>query len=173
LGAKVEPVPPGPVHAAKAKAARGYRWETASPQNYLGLKTPGGPYASRITARLTDELVAEMLELRPDLATEWARPVLRCWCQAYALSQQFALALDAGGPFKTDGEPRASYLKEWRAAVRTMNELGKELGLSPASYARLAQEQAAAISSSASVEALASRGRAAIEATAVDGEESA
>jgi Phage terminase, small subunit len=153
-----------PVHDAKARAARGYVWETARRGNYLGLKVPGGPYSPRITARLTDELVDELLRVRRDLDVDWARPVLRAWCQAYALSQRFALALDAMGPFADDGEPRSAYLREWRAAVRTMNELGRELGLAPASYARLAQERAAAVSSSAGVEALVRRGRRAIEA---------
>jgi hypothetical protein len=157
-----------PVHDAKANAARGYVWETARKANYLSLRVPGGPYSPRITARLTDELVVEVLRVRPDLDVEWARPILRSWCRAFTLSEQFGLALDAGGPVGEDGEPRSAYLKEWRAAVRTMNELGRELGLSPASFARLAQERAAAVSSSAGIEALVRRGRQAIAARTVE-----
>jgi hypothetical protein len=108
-----------------------------------------------------------VLEERPDLAVPWLRPALRVWCQAYALSQPFALALDAGSPFKADGEVRAAYTSEWRAAARVLRECSQDLGLTPMAYARLMRERAEAAMSGFDLDAALAKGREVIDARAL------
>jgi hypothetical protein len=159
---KVEPVPPGKVHELKAAEARGYRWETAAPGNYLGVKSGVG--SDRIVSRLAGELVAWACAEFPDLADERYRFAVASWARSEAVVGLIVRYLDEIDVVDGGGELRGSALKELRAAERKAGEERRVLGLTPVDHPRLEKERAEAVKGVADLSGIKAAGRKALEA---------
>jgi hypothetical protein len=146
-GAKVEPVPPGPVHAAKAREARGYRWETAAPNNYLAVVS--GHRTERIVTRLAAQLVDWLTGEYPDLADPRYRFSVASWARSEAVVALLTHHFDQHDVVDGDGEPRQTWLTQLRAAERRAGEERRVLGLSPADHPRLERERSEAVKAAA------------------------
>jgi hypothetical protein len=153
-------VPPGPVHEAKAKAARGYRWETAAPGNYLSVKSGVG--SERIVSRLAGELVEWIVAEHPDLDVGRYRFSVGSWARSEAIVGLLVAYLDQIGVVD-DAGPRDSLLTQLRAAERRASEERKELGLNPSAHAALEKRRAEAVRETVDLGALQRRGAEALK----------
>jgi hypothetical protein len=139
--------------------ARGYKWRDAWPGNTLALVH--GASSEGIIQPLADDLAAALLERRPDLA---AYPeAVSAWAFSETRAAVWRLLLDRGGLVDSDHKVRAEWLKELRADERRAAEERRNLGLDPASHARLMRERAEATSKAIDLDSIRERGRRAIE----------
>jgi hypothetical protein len=157
----VQPVPPGKVHERKAAEARGYRWETAGPGNYLGVKSGAG--SDRIVSRLAGELAGWVVAEFPDLAEPRYRFSVASWARAEAVVGLLTHYLDRVDVVDGDGELRQTALAELRANERRAAEERKALGMTPRDHPALERERAEAVAGVASLESVRAAGRAALE----------
>jgi len=154
-------VPPGKVHERKAAEARGYRWETAAPGNYLGVKSGAG--SDRIVSRLAGELAGWVVAEFPDLAEPRYRFSVASWARAEAVVGLLTHYLDRVDVVDGDGELRQTALAELRANERRAAEERKALGMTPRDHPALERERAEAVAGVASLESVRAAGRAALE----------
>jgi hypothetical protein len=164
-GKQVEPVPPGKVHAAKERAARGYRWETAAPGNYLGVKH--GAASQRVFGPLARQLADGLLEACPDLGDVRYRAAVTRWSEAEA--QESLLVFELDRVVASEGvESEAAEMVERRLdRVRARSSrLRADLGLTPRGHVELVSGRAHAEREFVDLESLRARGRASIEARA-------
>ncbi len=123
--------------------ARGYSWQSAQPDNTLALVH--GARSSRVIDPVAAELVSDVLA---DPTTSYlSQPrysaALQAWSRHEARVLVLVAALERRGIEDADGNPSpwlAALAKAEGAAARARSDLG----LSPASYARLGRDVAAA-----------------------------
>jgi len=168
-GQKVEPVPPGKVHAAKAKAARGYRWETAAPGNFLSVRN--GASTQRVFGPLAKQLARGLLEQCPDLDdVRYAAAVTR-WSEAEAQESLLVFELDRVVEAEGVESEHAEMVERRLDRVRARSQkLRADLGLTPRGHVELVTGRAAAEHAVVDLTELRRRGREAIEARASRGE---
>jgi hypothetical protein len=135
-------------------AARGYSWAPFERGNQVALRH--GAHGARVYEPLAAELVAALLEARPDLESypeavgAWGRAEARC-----ALLSEWVAERGLVGP---DGEPVPGL--RWLVTFeRQAAEFRATLGLDPAAEARLAKERADATRGVVDLERLRERGR--------------
>ena len=164
-GQTVEPVPPGKVHAAKAKAARGYRWETAAPGNFLSVRN--GASTQRVFGPLAKQLARGLLEQCPDLDdVRYAAAVSR-WSEAEAQESLLMFELDRVVDEEGITSERAEQVQRSLDKVRGRSQkLRADLGLTPRGHVELVAGRAHAEREFVDLESLRARGRASIEARA-------
>lgn len=132
--------------------------EPYQPGNVKAKKS--GAWSERSVAPLAAELTAGLLADRPDLA---AYPdVVTAWSRAEARCRLLADWFDDGF-FKPDGEERPGirYVVQFEKQAA---DLRAKLGLDPLSEAKLARDRATATAVAFDLDALAARGRAALDA---------
>jgi hypothetical protein len=139
--------------------ARGYKWRDAWPGNTLALKH--GAYSEGFMQPLADDLSQDLLERRPDLATY--PEAVSAWAYAETRAAIWRMLLDRGGLVDGNHDVREKWLKELRADERRAAEERRNLGLDPASHARLMRERAEATSKAIDLDSIRERGRRAIE----------
>jgi hypothetical protein len=171
--APATPVVPGvatPVHDRKAKAARGYVWETFRKHNFMSVRN--GASSQRIFGPLARELADGLLEACPDLAdVRYAAAVTR-WSEAEAQESLMVFELDRVVDAEGVGSERAEQLERRLDRVRARSaRLRQDLGLTPRGHVELVAGRAHAEHEIVDLEGLRRRGREAIEArTARDDE---
>ncbi len=147
-----------PVHDGKAGLARGYSWEQFQPGNFMRLAH--GARSERVYGPLAEDLIDQVLVLRPDLrAFPWE---VIAWAEAEARVALLRLHMDHVGPIGDDGEPRAGLLKWLSVFERLAAERRRTLGFDPRSAAELARTRAEAAHASVDLDAVLSAGRAVI-----------
>ena len=146
------------------KPARNYSWRTAWPGNELAKKS--GAFSERSVAPLAAELAAGLLADRPDLAVY--PDVVVAWSRAEARCRLLADWFDDGF-FRPDGEERPGirYVVQFE---KQASDLRAKLGLDPVSEAKLARDRATASVVAYDLDALAARGRQALQARVLAGE---
>jgi hypothetical protein len=150
-----QPADPMPVHDAAEKRATGYSWESFQPGNYLGLRH--GAFSPRVVGRLAEARARDLFKARPDLA-EYVYEV-GAWARFEAVAALLFCHLDQQGVVDEAGEPRVKLLQRLASAERDAAKRRDELGLGPASKARLERERADAIGAAFDVGALVDKGR--------------
>jgi hypothetical protein len=115
------------VHARKEREARGYRWETAAPGNYLNVKSGVG--SERIVSGLAGELAAWITSEFPDLAEPRYRFSVGSWARAESIVGLLTRRLDDLDVVDAGGEVRESILTSLRQAERRASEERAALGL--------------------------------------------
>jgi hypothetical protein len=139
--------------------ARGYSWEPFQPGHTLSLRH--GAYSGQMIEPLAEDLVRDLLERRPDL--EMYPEAVSAWAYAETRAAIWRMLLDKGGLVDQNHEVRDKWLKELRADERRAAEERRNLGLDPASHARLMRERAEATSKAIDLDSIRARGRRAIE----------
>jgi hypothetical protein len=140
--------------------ARNYSWEPFQPGHTLSLRH--GAYSEGVLQPLADDLAHDLLERRPDLA---AYPeAISAWAFSETRAAVWRPLLDRRGLVDNDHNVRAEWLKELRADERRAAEERRNLGLDPASHARLMRERAEATSRAIDLDSIGERGRRTIEA---------
>lgn len=141
--------------------ARGYKWADATPGNTLALKH--GAHSPRVYEPVARELVAAVVEERPDLLPY--RHAVEAWADAEAraaLLRDWISKPDVG-MIGGDGEPRDSLLK-WLVAFEKRAEAGRRrLGLDPRAHAELARQRVEAQRSAVDLDGLRERGAVLVE----------
>ncbi len=141
---------------------RGYSWapftgpEGDNPGALASLRT--GIYSDTTLAPLAEEVASLILETAPELAASRFRFAITAWAHSEARSALIRFHLGRLDVVE-DGEPRDRWLKELRAEERLAAEMRRELGLSPASYARLEREMSEALRGRTDIEKLLEEGR--------------
>lgn len=127
-----------------------------------------GYRSPRVYGELASELVAGMLQERPDLAGY--PEALANWGQAESVVALLRRHLDKVGVIDpgTD-EPRDRLLKRLHAAERAAAQARAAIGLDPLSEAKLARERSSAGLAAVSLQQVAEAGRAALEARELAG----
>jgi hypothetical protein len=150
------------VHAAKEAEARGYRWETAAPGNFLGVKSGAG--SDRIVSRLASELAGWVVAEFSDLSEGRYRFAVASWARSEAVVGLITHYLDRIDVVDGDGELREAALRELRAAERRAGEERRVLGMTPVDHPRLEKERAEAVKGVADLSGIKAAGRKALEA---------
>jgi hypothetical protein len=165
-GAVTGPVAPTdptlPVHRAAAERAASYVWEDFRSGNFLSVRS--GHHSPRIVSRLADALARWIVEAFPDLSDARYRLAVGALCRAEAVAALLTRRLDDVGVTGEDGEPREALLRELRAAERRASEERRNLGLDPASHAKLESARSEAVRGAVDLSQVRARGRAALEA---------
>jgi hypothetical protein len=158
-------VPAGPVHAAKAKAARGYRWETAAPGNFLSVRN--GASTQRVFGPLAKQLAKALLAECEDLRNPRYAAAVTRWSEAEAQESLLVFELDRVVSSEGITSERAEQVQRSLDKVRGRSaRLRADLGLTPRGHVELVAGRAHAEHEVVDVEAIRARGRAAIEARA-------
>jgi hypothetical protein len=151
-----------PVHDRKARDARGYRWETARPANFLALQH--GAYSDRVLAPLVEVLVDDVLVGHPDLtAYPWA---VTAWARAEAVA---AILFFTIGRRHLLDDPESNLFVQWQVAEKLAIRQRGALGLDPVAHARLVRERAEATIAGFDVEQVIATGREIIDAQVREG----
>lgn len=123
-----------------------------------GYSMRSGARSPRVYGALAEELVAGMLEKRPDLAGY--PEALGAWATAEAQAVLLRRDLEMNGVLHPEtGEPRDAVLRWSSATERRAAKAREALGLDPRSEATLARERAAASALAVDLEGLAAAGR--------------
>lgn len=148
----------GPGHGGPA---RGYSWPPAEKGNTLALKH--GTWSPRVYEPIAQELVAAVIDERPDLVSY--RHAVEAWADAEAraaLLREWISKPDVG-MVDAEGEPRQGLLK-WLVAFEKRAEAGRRrLGLDPRAHAELARQRVEAQRSAVDLDGLRERGSALVE----------
>lgn len=122
-----------------------------------------GARSPRKVEELANKIGADLLDRAPWVA-EFPEE-LRALGRAEAIAQKLFMDIVSGGLYKNDTF-KASQLSRLNAAENTANRIRSALGLNPASAASVARDRAAAVSMASGVDlqALANRGREALDA---------
>jgi hypothetical protein len=162
-GAMVEPVPPGPVHAAKAKAARGYRWETASAGNFLSVRN--GASTQRVFGPLAKQLAKALVSECDDLRNPRYVAAVTRWSEAEAQESLLVFELDRVVDAEGITSERAEQLQRSLDKVRgRSSKLRADLGLTPRGHVELVAGRAQAEHQLVDLDGIRRRGRAALRA---------
>lgn len=126
--------------------ARGYRWETATPGNFIALKH--GATSPRIVDPLAEEII-ESIRDQVTWLTPADEPALLAWGRAEAQCQLLTTYLASAAELTEDGvgdldadRIKAAYLLLHRAETRA-STLRTQLGLTPLARAKLGRDVAA------------------------------
>jgi hypothetical protein len=142
-----------------ASDARGYSWPAFGLQNAAAVRH--GAWSTRRVDPVAAEVIAGVLERRPDLAEHpealhaWARAEARCLLFADYLCDRDICSDEA-----------TRVLRHVGTFERLANELRGRLGLDPSSEARLVTARADAARQVVDLDGIRARGRRAIEARA-------
>lgn len=141
--------------------ARGYSWEPAKPGNTLALKH--GAHSARVYEPIARELVAAVLDERPDLAPY--RHAVEAWADAEARAALLRehIAKPEVGMLDGDGEPRDGLLKWLTRFEKLAAGHRARLGLDPRSHAELLRQRVEAQRSAVDLDALRERGAAIVQ----------
>jgi hypothetical protein len=154
-----------PVHDAKAKAARGYRWETFRKNNVMAIRH--GAATQQVFGPLARELTEALLEVAPDLRDPRYAAAVTRWSEAEAQESLIMYELDKVVDAEGITSERAEQLQRSLDKVRARSSrLRADLGLTPRGHVELVAGRAHAEHEIVDVEAIRVRGRAAIEARA-------
>lgn len=121
-----------------------------------------GASSPRVVSQVADQLRAELLEVRPDLAAPEFAPALAAWATAEARCQLLRNYSDDHGLLDSDGDP-LSYVKLSEQMEGRAARARATLGLDPRSSAALARERADATTTLVGLAQLADAGRAALD----------
>jgi len=150
--------------AATQNDARGYSWPPAEPGNELALKH--GAFSPRYIDPMARELVEHALALAGEsgsglayLAEGKFRLALAAWARAQCIADRLLAACVQEGALEAGGTDSSALtqLHRWEGRAQSLRA---ELGLSPASWARLRNELAQSEHALAQVEAAQQRLRA-------------
>jgi hypothetical protein len=165
-GAKAEATPtrtsqglPTPAHDRALTRAESYTWEPFESGNFLSLRS--AHRSPRIVTRLASDLTAWLIEAFPDLAAPRYRLSVGALARAESLVALRVCQLDG---LALDDESRDRVEHELRAAERRAAEERRNLGLDPASHARLVRERAEATLSGFDVDTAIAKGREVLDA---------
>lgn len=160
-GAEIEPNRHGdPARFGEIKPARGYRWEPFQ-QGHL-INMTAGHRAPRVYEPIARELVTGLLEDHPDLVR--FPELLSAWADAEARAYLLRLHLSEHGMLGEDFEPKHSLLSWLQKFETTAARRREDLGLTPSSEAKIARERTEASILSVDLQAIAARGREALDA---------
>jgi len=144
-----------------AKGANGTRPPFLD-KNLAAMKV--GYRSPRVYGKLAEQIAADLLESMPVL-TDYPEE-LAALCSTEAVAALMRLDIAARGIRDKDGNPRLAFLDRYFRAESAAAKRRDALGLSPIGQAVLARERASAasIASGVDLDALAARGRAALDA---------
>ena len=147
--------------STQSRPARGYSWPPFTDGNEAA--TTHGAHSERRWRPLADELISELRHDAP-----WtARPAFRWTVEAWAAAQAKAALVDAWldevGLLTDNGTPRPANWLSDKLHARA-DTLRRELGISPAAFARLLSNFGAVPGNEDALEQLQREGRAIIEA---------
>ena len=142
----------GPAHGTRPPFEKG---------NLLARKH--GAFSRRTVDPVAEEVIAEAVEVAPYLDRPEFRPALEAWARSEAACRLVDEWIQANGLFDEDGKETMSI-----GSLISLERLAKDqraaLGLDPASRTRIEKDLAIVRGSRGDLEALAARGRAALEA---------
>jgi hypothetical protein len=140
--------------------ARGYSWPPFAPGHELSLKH--GAASPRMVRPIADQLAAELAEVAPWAAAPQFAAARAGWARVEAQLVLLHRYLDEHGLLDDAGEPRPA--ATWAAKLEgRAQSLRAELGLSPASMAKLLGDLSRTSASGDGVDALKAAGRALLE----------
>ena len=135
--------PPTSISTSNLESPQPFSWRFKG-GNLSALRS--GHRSPRIVSALAEDLVAFILDERPDLSAAEMAPVVSSWARAESVAALLAAALDSGVE-DAEGEPRSRLMADWRGAERLASEARLRLGLDPLASAKLARSRIGVIGS--------------------------